>query len=269
MNANHITQKWKANIDRLGNHVCLGLDPDPNKLPDHLPKTIEGVEIFLEEIIASTKDVVVTYKANISFFEAMGIKGLELLLRIRQLIPSDVPLIIDAKRGDIGNTSSMQAKFIFDELGADATTLHPYMGSDSVEPFLEYHEKFNFILGLTSNPGSKTFEKLILASKTSLYQHVITQISQWNKQFGNAGVVVGATQDEMSAVRKIDPNLIFLIPGVGAQGGSYEDAVTKGVNSDNVALINMSRSLLYAGSGTDFAEVTRSKVLQITTKNPS
>lgn len=234
------------------NSLCIGLDPDMDKMPDFIDRSISGVEIFLKSIIDRTQDICIAYKPNISFFEGLGLEGLHLLKRVIDYI-DDVPVILDAKRGDIGNTSKQQARFIFEEMNADATTLHPYMGDDSLQPFFEYKEKFSFVLGLTSNPGSERFEKLKLETRKYLYEHVIEQCADWHSIYGNVGVVVGATQSELSAIRAIDERLLFLIPGVGAQGGSYSDCVNVGKNSDGLVLINMSRNVLYAGHDEDFA----------------
>ncbi|MFC1616948.1 orotidine-5'-phosphate decarboxylase [Candidatus Margulisiibacteriota bacterium] len=253
-------QKLANNIKNKNTYVCVGLDPDLDKIPDFLPKNIKSLETFLTEIIEQTQEHCIAYKPNISFFEALGIEGLQLLEKIRKRIPAHIPVILDAKRGDIGNTSKMQAKFIFDYFGADATTLHPYMGIDSLEPFFNYKDKFNFILALTSNPSAKDFEKQLMNNKKPLYEFVTKNCSDWNKKYQNIGLVVGATQDELQEIRKIDTALPFLIPGVGAQGGDYETAVNNGTNEDGIVIINMSRGILYCSNDKGFGKIVNAKI---------
>jgi len=228
-----------------GTSLCVGLDPDIARLPEGISRDLKGMRYFLEAVIDVSLGHCAAFKPNISFFEAMGIDGLQLLLSLRSRVPSSTPWIIDAKRGDIGNTSAMQARFLFDVLGADAVTLHPYMGDDSVVPFLEFKDKFSFILGLTSNSGSSDFQKQKMADGRFLYETVLSQIKSWRLSFGNAGAVVGATQSSLAAIRKADPDLLMLIPGVGAQGGDYLDTLNNGKNRDGLVLINVSRAVLY------------------------
>ncbi|NBV43165.1 orotidine-5'-phosphate decarboxylase, partial [bacterium] len=154
---NPVLSQLKSNIQSRRTYLCVGLDPDPAKLPSGFSQTIEGVEVYLKEIIRLSSERCIAYKPNISFFEGLGIDGLAMLQRLRNYVPAGTPWIIDGKRGDIGNTSAMQARFLFDHLGADASTLHPYMGNDSLAPFFEYRDKLHFVLALTSNPGSATF----------------------------------------------------------------------------------------------------------------
>ena len=240
-----LINKWKDLTKKNNTSLCIGLDPDISKLPVGYEHSTAGIESFLCDIIDLTYTNCIAYKPNISFFEAYGIDGLQILKNVITYINKRVPVILDAKRGDIGNTSLMQAKFIFDYFDADATTLHPYMGLDSLEPFFNYKEKYHFVLGLTSNPGSKDFEEQLMSNDHSLSNFVINTLSKWNSTYNNVGVVVGATANKLAQVRAIDPNLVFLIPGVGSQGGSYSQAVTNGKNKDNIALINSSRSILY------------------------
>lgn len=249
--------KLKAAHTQSNNWLCVGLDPDMDRLPDRFDKSISGMESFLKQVVDETSDHCVAFKPNISFFEGLGMDGLALLKRLIAYIPNRVPVILDAKRGDIGNTSRMQAVFIYDELGADATTLHPYMGRDSVEPFFSYKDTFNFVLGLTSNPGSANFQQLEMKNGRDLYQNVMATCSEWNREFGNVGVVVGGTQEKLADARKVDDDLLFLIPGVGAQGGKYDDVVEKGKNREGLTLINASRSILYGQSNyrTNIAEL--------------
>ncbi|MFA5880345.1 MAG: orotidine-5'-phosphate decarboxylase [Candidatus Margulisiibacteriota bacterium] len=247
---NHLFyQKIKKNISARKNYICLGLDPDLNKLPVKYPQNIQGLTDFLINAIEDTKDLVICYKPNISFFEALGIDGLKLLEKICQIIPDNVPIILDAKRGDIGNTSKCQAKYIFDYFKADAITLHPYMGLDSLSPFFEYQDKFCFVLALTSNPGAGDFEKQTLANNKPLYSLVVERCAVWHQQYQNIGLVVGGTQKELGELRNINSDLLFLIPGVGAQGGDYQNSVNLGKNKDDLAIVNISRGILYSDLG--------------------
>jgi len=239
------------------NYVCVGIDPDISLLPAHLPKTMDGLYTFLSEIISATEDLCVAYKPNLSFFEAYGIDGISLLKRLP--FPIGVPVILDAKRGDIGNTAKKQAEYLFDFLGADATTLHPYMGSDSLIPFFEYKDRFNFVLCMTSNASAAEFQ-LLSSDGKPLCEHVLGHAGTWRKKYGNVGIVVGATQTELPRLRSLDASLLFLVPGVGAQGGSYDLAVSDGKNEDGLVLINMSRSVLYADGSQNFAAVARQVV---------
>jgi len=255
-------QKIQANIKERKNVICVGLDPDLSKLPSHLPQTLEGVTQFLSEVISVTSDLCVAYKPNLSFFEAYGLDGLCVLEKVCKLIPNDVPIILDAKRGDIGNTSAMQARYLFDYFGASATTLHPYMGYDSLEPFFSYKDKFHFVLVLTSNPGAADFEKQKMANGKFLYEAVFEKCVAWSKEFSNIGAVVGATQKELPLVRALDNSLLFLVPGIGAQGGDYQTAVTLGKNQDGLVLINMTRSLIYCSRERDYLERIREEFLK-------
>lgn len=241
-----LINKWKKLATQNNTNLCIGLDPDISKLPSGYEHSTTGIEAFLCDVIDLTYTNCIAYKPNISFFEAYGIDGLNVLKNVISHINKRIPVILDAKRGDIGNTSAMQAKFIFDYFDADATTLHPYMGLDSLEPFFNYKDKYHFVLGLTSNPGSADFEEQTMHNNQSLSDFVIKTLSKWNTTYKNIGVVVGATDNKLSQVRSIDPNLLFLIPGVGSQGGSYKTALDNGKNTNDLALINCSRSILYS-----------------------
>lgn len=252
MLSNAFYQKIKANTQKNITHLCVGLDPDIQQLPDGFSKDVSGITSFLREIIDATQNDVIAYKPNLSFFEAWGIDGIKALKTICEHVPKHIPIILDAKKGDIGNTSRMQAKYIFEYLNADATTLHPYMGTDSLAPFFEYKDKFNFVLGLTSNPGAQDFEKQTLKNDKPLYESIIRQCAHWNQRYQNVGVVVGATQTELATIRQIDSNLLFLIPGVGAQGGDYAAAAAVGKNADDLAIVNVSRAILYCDKTQSF-----------------
>ena len=236
-------------------YICLGLDPDPLKLPHHFTKDLNGCAKFLKEVIQATSHQVLCYKPNMAFFEAFGIEGIELLKQVRSWIPTNVPLILDAKRGDIGNTSKKIASYLFDYLGADATTLHPYMGEDSLKPFFEYEKKFNFVLTLTSNPSAKEFECSTLKNDIPLYLKVLKKAQIWQQTYQNIGVVIGATQKkEIEVCRKKAPKLLFLMPGVGTQGGNYHETIQKTLNQDKLVIINMTRSILYANQDKQYLD---------------
>lgn len=253
-------QRLYTNTTQRKSHLCIGLDPDLSQIPCHFSQDLKGLHDFLVEVIETTSALCIAYKPNLAFFEALGIDGLRLLESIRKRIPTETPVIIDGKRGDIGNTSAMQAKYIFDYFGADATTLNPLMGLDSLAPFFRYKDKYNFVLTLTSNPGAHDFEKQTLDNKQPLYLYILDQCDSWHNAYGNVGCVVGATQQEFTEIRKHNTNLIFLIPGIGAQGGEYHDAVRVGKNQDGLALVNISRSILYGSTERDFATQMRQKI---------
>jgi orotidine-5'-phosphate decarboxylase len=245
-----------------GLHVCVGLDSDINKIPKFLLNENDPVYEFNKRIFESTYDVACAYKINLAFYERDGKKGIESLQKTLEIFPDDVLIIGDAKRGDIGNTSQMYAEALFDHLKFDASTLHPYMGFDSVEPFLNYKNKLNFILALTSNPGNSDFEKLKLEDGTYLYKRIITKVHEWNK-FSNCGIVFGATNsDELKENINLINNLPVLLPGVGAQGGSFEDIVSvfQSANQNNF-IINISRALIFADNSTKFDLECRKKLI--------
>ncbi len=237
--------------------LCVGLDPEPEKLPAGV-----GVSDFCKAIIGATYDLVCAYKPNIAFFEALGAEGYDTLKKVIGYVPKNIPVILDAKRGDIGNTAKAYARAAFDELGVDAITVSPYMGFDSIEPFMEYRNKGVFVLCRTSNPGSADFQSLVAEDKP-LYQVVADKVESWNK-YGNLGLVVGATQpDELKIIRDVHPTLPLLIPGVGAQGGSLELAVKYSHTGGGLGIINVSRQVIYASSGADFAAAARAAALKL------
>ncbi len=239
-------------------HICVGLDTDVNKIPEHLRKNKNAVYEFNKVIIENTYEAAGAYKINLAFYEQEGSKGLDQMHRTLELIPKDVLLIGDAKRGDIGNTSQMYAKAIFEEFGFDSITLHPYMGFDSLTPFLEYEDKLSFILALTSNKGAEDFEKLKLADGSYLFQKVIEKVSSWNDK-KNCGIVFGATQtEELKNNIYLFKDLFILLPGIGAQGGSFEDVVKVFHESQkNNYLINVSRAIIYADNTTSFGDTAK------------
>jgi orotidine-5'-phosphate decarboxylase len=247
--------------------LCIGLDPDPERLP---AKT--GVFEFNREIIDATTDLVCAYKPNLAFYEALGSDGLDALRRTVEHIPDDIPVILDAKRGDIGNTARAYARALFDYLGGDAVTVNPYLGFDSVEPFIQYRDKGVLILCRTSNAGALDFQSLRCEAEPGteshpLFEIVASKARQWN-QYGNIGLVVGATYpEELKLIRSAHPNLPILIPGIGAQGGDLASAVGYGVNGQGeMAIINSSRQILYASSGKDFADAARRAAAELREK---
>lgn len=234
-------------------HICVGLDTDINKIPNHLLSERDPVLEFNKIIIESTAEFAACYKINFAFYERFGAKGFDALAQTLELIPKDIFVIADAKRGDIGNTSEMYAKAVFDELGFDSITLHPYMGFDSIQPFLSYKDKLNFILALTSNKGAADFEKQKLESGKFLFQQVIEGANQWNVN-KNCGIVFGATKlEELKENIQSFGDLVVLLPGVGAQGGSLEEVAASFNQLKNKNyLVNISRALLYCDGSKEF-----------------
>ena len=243
--------------------LCIGLDTDIQKIPEHLLKFDDPVFEFNKQIIDSTKDLCVAYKLNTAFYESNGINGWKSLMKTIEYIPKNIFSIADAKRGDIGNTSKMYAKTFFETMDFDSITVNPYMGSDSVEPFLDFNNKWVILLALTSNKGSEDFQNFSNQSNVKLYQQVIEKSMNWSDD-SRIMYVVGATKsDSLKEIRKIIPDHFLLIPGVGAQGGSLDDVVKFGMNKDCGLLINSSRSIIYAGHGENFAENAREAALKI------
>jgi orotidine 5'-phosphate decarboxylase subfamily 2 len=235
--------------------LCIGLDIDLNRVPDSIHKEEDPIYVFNREIVKATKDLVCAYKPNIAFYERYGIYGLSSLIKTIELIQQyGIPVILDAKRGDIGHSSAAYAEAVFNVYKADAVTVNPYLGHDSIEPFLEYKDKGVIVLCLTSNPGSKDFER-------GLYTKVAEQVKLWNKN-GNCGLVVGATKPEQLAeIRQIAGDMPILIPGIGAQGGDIKASVSNGVNKDGSrAIINSSRSIIYAVDPRLAAKELRDKI---------
>ncbi|MFC1918554.1 orotidine-5'-phosphate decarboxylase [Chloroflexota bacterium] len=242
--------------------VCIGLDPDPKLMPE---KT--GVFEFNKAIIDATADLVCAYKPNFAFYEALGKAGLDALKRTADYLPEHIPAIADAKRGDIGNTAKAYAEAIFSYFNFDATTVNPYLGFDSVEPFIQYREKGIFILCRTSNAGAADFQSLqseVGNEHRPLFEIVALKASQWNTH-GNIGLVVGATYpEELRVIRQNHPDMPLLIPGIGAQGGDLALTVRYGVDTQGEkAIINSSRQILYASRGKDFAEAARQAALTL------
>jgi orotidine-5'-phosphate decarboxylase len=241
------------NIKKKESCLCVGLDTDIRKIPSALLSVDDPVFEFNRRIIDATHPFAVAYKPNIAFYESQGSRGWESLQKTIEYIPDDCFTIADAKRGDIGNTSLLYARTFFETYQFDAVTVAPYMGSDSVKPFLEYKNKWTIILGLTSNPGSEDFQ-LLEKDGQYLFEKVIADSSQWGNS-GNTMYVAGATQPQhMLRIRRIIPDHFLLVPGVGAQGGSLEDVFNAGANHSCGLLINSSRQIIFASAGDDFAE---------------
>ncbi|MEO0405390.1 MAG: orotidine-5'-phosphate decarboxylase [Bacteroidota bacterium] len=247
-------------MQRKKSFLCVGLDTDINKIPPHLKDNEDAIFEFNKAIIEATSDLCVAYKPNTAFYERHGSKGWDALERTIEIIPQDCLVIADAKRGDIGNTSSYYAEAVFSGLGADAITVAPYMGEDSVSPFLEFEDKWTIVLGLTSNKGAQDFQ---WHGDTPLYQTVIEKCQEWGTP-EQLMFVVGATRPEFFAeIRKVAPDNFLLVPGVGAQGGSLTEVAKYGMTKEIGLLVNSSRGIIYAGQGKDFAEEARKKALTL------
>ena len=250
--------KLENQIKEKKSFLCIGLDIDLKKIPNHLMEEEDPIFSFAKDIIDSTNKYAVAYKPNIAFFEAYGLSGWKSLEKIINYINSNYPeifTIADAKRGDIGNTSNMYAKAFFENLEFDSITISPYMGKDSVEPFLSFDNKYVFLLTLTSNSGSEDFQlKQISNTSNKLYEDVILTSKEW-KNSQNIMYVVGAKNvKEIARIRKLVPNSYLLIPGVGAQGGSLMDICDNGLDSGLKLLVNSSRSIIYSSNAKDYAE---------------
>ncbi|MFG4001675.1 orotidine-5'-phosphate decarboxylase [Flavobacterium aquidurense] len=259
------TQQLHEQILSKKSFLCVGLDPDLTKIPAHLLGTEDPIFEFNKAIIDATHDLAVGYKPNTAFFEAYGIKGWMSLQKTINYINENFPeifTIADAKRGDIGNTSSMYAKAFFEDLNFDSVTVAPYMGKDSVEPFLAFENKHTIMLALTSNEGAFDFQTLTTNGK-ELYKQVLETSKTW-KNSHNLMYVVGATKAEYFAdIRKIVPDSFLLVPGIGAQGGSLSEVCKYGMNDKVGLLVNSARAIIYASKGTNFAEKAREEALSV------
>ena len=247
-------------VDRIRlkrSFLCVGLDPEWEKIPAHLLGLDDPVFEFNKGIIDATKDLCVAYKPNLAFYESLGVKGWTSLEKTLAYIPSEHFTIADAKRGDIGNTSRLYAKAFFETLDFDAITVAPYMGSDSVRPFLGFDGKWVILLSLTSNAGSADFQLQDTAKGEPFYADVLRKAQEWGSP-ENLMFVIGATHpSKLAEVRQIAPDHFFLVPGVGAQGGDLTAVMQYGMNADCGLLVNSSRGIIYAGSGEDFGEKAR------------
>lgn len=258
-------QEIIAQIQLKKSFLCIGLDVDLDKIPAHLLELEDPIFEFNKQIIDATHHLAVAYKPNTAFYEAYGIKGWKSLEKTIKYLNEKYPeifTIADAKRGDIGNTSTMYAKAFFNDLEFDSVTVAPYMGSDSVEPFLAFEEKFTILLALTSNAGGLDFQGLNVGN-SKLYKEVLKKSLTW-KNSKQLMYVVGATKAEyFKEIRKIVPNHFLLVPGIGAQGGNLQDVCTYGLNKEVGLLINSSRGIIYAGKGDDFAEKAKEKAIEL------
>ncbi len=249
-------------IKQKKSFLCIGLDTDISKIPSHLLKEKDPIFEFNKQIIDATKDLCVAYKPNVAFYESLGASGWESLKKTVDYIPKDIFMIADAKRGDIGNTSKMYAKAFFETLNFDSITVAPYMGEDSVTPFLEFKNKWVILLALTSNKGADDFQ-FFGNGKEQLFEKVLKQSKKWGND-KNLMYVVGATRPEMfAAIRKIVPNSFLLVPGVGAQGGSLSEVCKYGMNKNGGLLVNSSRGIIYAGNDENFAKKSRVEALKV------
>ena len=251
-------------INKKQSFLCVGLDTDINKIPSHLKKEKDPIFAFNKQIIDATHQYAVAYKPNLAFYEAHGAAGWEALQKTVAYIPDEIFTIADAKRGDIGNTSTMYARAFFENLGFDSITVAPYMGEDSISPYLEFEGKWAIVLGATSNKGSIDFQDLMLErSSQKLYEKVIKKSSEWGTP-ENMMYVVGATRPEvLMKVRTLLPHHFFLIPGVGAQGGNLEAVCKYGMNSHGGILVNSSRGIIYADDSKGFAQAAGAKAQEM------
>lgn len=257
-----------AQIKAKQSFLCVGLDTDLTKIPKHILKSDDPIFEFNKRIIDATAQYAVAYKPNIAFYEMLGPKGWESIQKTLDYIPDEIFTIADAKRGDIGNTSGYYAKAFYETYNFDSITLAPYMGVDSIKPFLR-DNKWAIVLGLTSNEGAYDFQKLRLENGMMLFEEVIRKSASWGSS-ENMMYVVGATRGDMiGKVRELIPDHFLLVPGVGAQGGSLEDVCRYGLNQDVGLLVNSSRGIIYAGKGEDFEEhvSNAAKMLQLQMKS--
>ena len=253
-----------SSIKKKKSYLCIGLDTDINKIPKHLLRANDPVFEFNKKIIDATKDLVVAYKPNLAFYESLGPEGIESLSKTIEYIPNDIFKIADAKRGDIGNTSTMYAKSFFEKLNFDAVTLSPYMGKDSILPYLEFKNKWIILLSLTSNSGAEDFQYLnVEGTNEKLFEKVIKNSVSWSSN-QNMMYVVGANRTkDFIKIRKIIPNHFILVPGIGAQGGSLKNVSMNGINNNCGLIVNLSRSIIYSDSSINFEKTVREKAQSV------
>lgn len=285
-------EKLDTSAKKNNSLLCVGLDTDLTKIPKHLLKEENPLGAFNKAIIDSTHDLVCAYKPNSAYYEAMGERGMIHLQKTIEYIHTaypGIPVIVDAKRADIGSTSDQYADWVFNYLKADAVTVNPYLGTDALEAFLKHKDKGIIILCRTSNPGASEFQDLLISSSSEepkrsegdesrssrfanahsnnkpLYIHVAKKVVEWDKIYGNCLMVVGATwPSQMKEIREIAPSMNFLVPGIGSQGGDLESVMQAGLRSDKAGLIiNAGRSIIYSGSGEDFADKARKEGLKL------
>ena len=255
--------KFYRSLTNNDSTLVVGLDIDETKIPSYLRHDKYPLLSFAKYIIDATYDKVIAYKPNSAFFEAYGLKGMDQLSQIIHYIPKDIPVILDVKRGDIGNTAERYAKAAYEDLKVDAVTLNAYMGSDAVVPFCEYKNKYQFVLVLTSNPSAQQIQTLRLENGEYVFEHMAKEVAKLNDKYSNCGVVVGATRPEhVGVVTKATPDSFLLIPGIGAQGGSIKDVLSACTTSKNQCLFNVSRDILYASNDKDFANLASKKAIE-------
>ncbi|MCD6098438.1 orotidine-5'-phosphate decarboxylase [bacterium] len=242
--------------------LVVGIDPRLDRMPEAFLRTSDPLYYFSKAVVDGTAGLLPGYKINIAFFGQLGYDGFASLKRVLDYIPNDMYVILDAKCGDIGSTSCAYAKAIFDYFGADATTVNPYLGEDALVPFFEYRDKGVFVLCLTSNPGASDFQYLSVDG-VPLYLEVARKVSSWNEKYGNIGLVVGATYpDELSTLREEVPELVFLTPGIGAQGGDLEAAIRYGITKSGILpVIPVSRAIIYPEGEAKYSELVRERTL--------
>ncbi|NUP90882.1 MAG: orotidine-5'-phosphate decarboxylase [Candidatus Sumerlaeia bacterium] len=248
------THKWLAAVDRSRSLLCVGLDPHPDQMPRGFEHRGRDVAAFNRAVIEATSDLVCAYKANMAFYEILGRKGWKALERTIAAVPPHIPVIIDAKRGDIPSSAEMYARALFDGLGADAVTVSPFLGGDSVEPFLRHQGRGVFALCLTSNDGAREFQ-----IKNRLHHQIARASRRWSRISHHLGLVVGATHPrELREIRALCPSQVFLVPGIGRQGGDLEAVIRAGIaHTGPQLIINASRSIIHASGAKDFAEAAR------------
>ncbi len=256
--------KIKRKNDEL-KFVCVGLDTDIKKIPQFILQEKDPIYFFNKKIIEATREHTAAYKINFAFYEVFGSYGFEMIRKTLEEIPDDILIIADAKRGDIGNTSEMYAKSIYEHFRFDSVTLNPYMGFDSLEPFINYKDKLNFILGLTSNPGANDIEKVELKDGRKIFQMVIDKILEWNRINNNCGIVFGATNSvELNQNISRMKNCFVLLPGAGKQGGSFEEIVKIFYAFQRKDfLVNMSRSIIYSNETTLFDKSAEEEIIKL------
>ena len=256
-------QSLFQSIINKSSFLCIGLDTDIERIPKHLLNSEDPIFEFNKQIIDATAHLAVAYKPNTAFYEALGPTGMESFKKTVDYIPDDILVIADAKRGDIGNTSRLYARSFFEYYDVDALTVAPYMGSDSVQPFLEYGDRWIIILGLTSNKGADDFQHIQDKNGTVLHEQVLKTCAEYGTK-DNIMFVVGATQTaHIQNIRKIVPDHFFLVPGIGVQGGNLREVCKVGMNEQVGLLVNSSRGIIYAGNGEDFAEKANEQASEI------
>lgn len=260
-------KKFDQIVNKRNSLLCIGLDPDLEKIPGHLLRKKDPIFEFNKEIIDATYDLVCAYKPNIAFYEAYGLDGLSQLKKTIEYLKSnypEIPIVLDAKRGDIGNTSVMYAKAMFEFWDVDATTVNPLGGFESIEPFLKYQGRGIIVWCRSSNPTAPEFQDLRI-NKNSLYIIIAKKIREWSKTYDNCFMFVGATwPDQLREIRKIVPKMFILVPGIGPQQGNLEKTVINGITKNKSGLmINSSRGIIYASNGNNFAEIAREKAQRL------